>query len=208
METYLSCLFSSILVTSKIFQLSNAFILSMRLNGCNFYMMDYGTFCLTAPEARVFRWLHWGGRGVVWCRCRSSRTDSSYIWMGEKVRYEYRLSAMLGHLQRSIRQRNQAQDLVVSLVNLCCLDHPYTTAWFCVTPSYWRVDLDFEHHHRDRVPRGFFVGWQNAELYAIRPLDQPRYSVSTALAPWEGLSTSRLLLVLALPISSYYSNLA
>lgn len=64
-----------------------------------------------------------------------------------------------------------------------------------MTLSYWRGDLDFEHGHSESVPHGVIVGWQNVEMYSVRPVDQACNYVSIALASWESLLTNRLLLV-------------
>lgn len=55
------------------------FVLGMPLHGYYFYMMDHATVRLTAYGAWVRRWLHWAGRGVMWCRCRGNRTDYPFI---------------------------------------------------------------------------------------------------------------------------------
>lgn len=64
-----------------------------------------------------------GGRKAPWCCCRSNRTDSLFIQMCEEVWYDYRLFAMLRHLQRSFLRGDEFQYLIVSHVDLCCLDY-------------------------------------------------------------------------------------
>lgn len=99
-----------------------------------------------------------------------------------KIGFEYRLSAMLGRLQRSIRQGGQTQDLIVPLVDLCCSDYLYTSAPFCSIQTHRRANLDLEHCHPESVPRGVFVGLHNVKIYAIRPFQKPCHYVSTVLA--------------------------
>lgn len=128
--------------------------------------------------------------------------------MREKVGYDYRLSAILGRLQRSIRQGDHAPDFIVPHVDLCRLNYLYNAARLHVSRSYRRANLNLEHGHRERVPRDVFVGPHNVEICVICPFDRPCYYVSTTLASEEGLYMSRLLPVPARSIVYNYSSLA
>lgn len=78
--------------------------------------------------------------------------------MCEERSYKYRISAMLSHLQHFIRQGDLSQNGIVSNVDLCYLDHLYTSVWFRLFLSRWRADLHFEHRHRKRTPVACLLG--------------------------------------------------
>ncbi|NJS39488.1 MAG: hypothetical protein HC783_11225, partial [Rhodobacteraceae bacterium] len=89
------------------------FVLGMCLQGQFFMTRERSSYRITAAGAWARRWIHSGGRGAAWLRCNSIYTDSPFVRMVKEQSYEFRLSAMIGRLQRQIRGGDLAQDSLV-----------------------------------------------------------------------------------------------
>lgn len=104
-------------------------VLGMRVCSVDFYLCDGHALRSAAAGARASCCMHWGGRGMVWCRCCSDQIDTPFICVEEGVGYQYRLSAMLGRFRRQICSGDLLQSSMRPFVQLCCLDRPYHIMW-------------------------------------------------------------------------------
>lgn len=80
------------------------------------------------------------------------------------------------------------------------MDALFSSEGFHVSRTHWKTALDFEHHMYKGGSSHVFVGWHNIEFYAVRPTDQERFYVSSALPERTGLETGHFLLVTSLPM--------
>lgn len=99
--------------------------------------------------------------------------------MEEDVDYEYWLSAMVGKFIHFLRDGDLRQDSLRLLVRFCCFDFLFLSAWFLTRRSFWRYDLDSEHHTRElTLSVRVFAGWRYVELFFIHPAYRSRLFVS------------------------------
>lgn len=146
-----------------------------------------------------------GGQGASWLRCVSPRTDSPFIRMSEERECEARLGTIINEWVARLSANPSSG---IPTLELCAFPPPYHTLWFVSPTPQWQDALDFEHRPRERVPPNLVLaGWHNVEVYAIRPAARARYYVSAMSSEWDGLQTTRMLLVPTPPFISYYSNM-
>lgn len=183
----------------------------MRLSGHLTEICIGGDMRLTCAGGWMKRWLHWGGRGAAVYRSSSDRTDSPFIRMDEEVDYERRLSVMIARYVRWIDTDDFDSSSLVVDMDLCCMDRPLDYCWFMSFSATWREQLDFEVRlrqvHSDPRAR-VLLGWQNVEVFAVRPSERVRFYVGVDAFDWGSYSGHRFLLIPTPPVFSYYSRLA
>lgn len=165
---------------------------------------------LTCAGGWLQRWMHWGGRGAIVCRCSSSRTDSPFIRMYEEVDYERRLSTMVRRYCRHLDEVSILPSEITSHVDLCCMNIPFSSAWFVQRSAFWASDLDFKTRCSQSLLNTavrVLVELQNVELFTARPLDWWFLPVGVEDLDWGAFTTHRLLGVPIPPVFSYYSCL-
>lgn len=106
----------------------------------------------------------------------------------KKMGCMYRLSAVLGHRQRSKRVKDQAWSSHISHVDLCCLNYPYVSPWFCNACSHKRISLHVEHFHLINSACATLVGWHDVVMYATHPVYQTYNYIFTVSVSWKDLS--------------------
>lgn len=149
----------------------------MRTAGHNYYTHDWGATRLTAGGGWACRWLHFGRRGAAWVCCCGDGMNSPFLRMSKEHFYAFRLSVMLGCIQRDIANGDLSQPLVIPHISHCCLDAPFGRGWFRVSRFHWKTTFDFDHGVCDRDPLEIFAGWHNVETYAISLSNCERYYV-------------------------------
>lgn len=123
----------------------------MYLDSTRLMFCDSSTLQLTAVWDWERRWIHLGGRGVVFSCHSCDRTCIPYVRMGEKQNYEFCLTAIIGRPCCEIDNGNFSQATLVPHVNFVCLYFSLSSAWFLHRCSYWRDGLGFDHRFYNGV---------------------------------------------------------